>query len=143
MQGGHGLLTLASIVEAETRLEQERALVAAVYANRLREGWRLEADPTVAFALDRKGKRLYHRHLEVDSAFNTYRRSGLPLGPIGNPGPAAMAAAAAPDSLCQAMFFVADGHGGHVFSRTAAEHRKAAEQFRRVRAAAQREQSGR
>ena len=141
-QGGHRLLTLASIVEAETRLQAERPLVAAVYANRLREGWKLEADPTVAFALDRKGQRLYHRHLEVDSAFNTYRRSGLPPGPIGNPGLAALAAAARPDSLCRAMFFVADGIGGHVFSLTAKEHREAAERFRRVRAAARREQGG-
>lgn len=128
------LLTLASIVEAEARREDERSLIAAVYVNRLRKGRRLEADPTVAFILLKKGKRLYYRDLEVDSPFNTYRNKGLPPGPIGNPGRAALEAAAHPDPTCKAMFFVSDGQGGHVFSNTAAEHEDAVREFRRIRA---------
>ncbi len=128
------LLTLASIVEAEARRADERALISAVYVNRLRRGRRLEADPTVAFILLKKGKRLYYRDLEVDSPFNTYRNKGLPPGPIGNPGRAALWAAAHPDSTCYAMFFVSDGEGGHVFSRTSTEHEAAVREFRRIRA---------
>ncbi len=128
------LLTLASIVEAEARREDERPLIAAVYVNRLRKGRRLEADPTVAFILLKKGKRLFYRDLEVDSPFNTYRNKGLPPGPIGNPGLAALEAAARPDPDCEAMFFVSDGEGGHVFSRTAREHEAAVREFRRIRA---------
>jgi UPF0755 protein len=129
----HALLTLASIVEAEARRADERARIAAVYANRLRAGWRLEADPTVAYVLDKKGQRLFYKDLEVGSAWNTYRRRGLPPGPIGNPGEAALAAAAAPDTACDALYFVSDGDDGHVFSRTAAEHERAVREFRRRR----------
>ncbi|MEN8007234.1 MAG: endolytic transglycosylase MltG [Candidatus Krumholzibacteriota bacterium] len=128
------LLTLASIVEAEARREDERRLIAAVYVNRLRRGRRLEADPTVAYILRKKGKRLFYRDLEVESPFNTYRNGGLPPGPIGNPGLAALEAAARPDPTCSAMYFVSDGEGGHVFSRTAAEHQAAVREFRRIRA---------
>jgi len=128
------LLTLASIVEAEARHDEERPLIAAVYVNRLRKGWRLEADPTVAFILEKKGKRLFYRDLEVASSFNTYRTKGLPPGPIGNPGLAALEAAAHPDSSCRAMYFVSDGQGGHVFSLTAREHEAAVLEFRRTRA---------
>jgi UPF0755 protein len=95
---------------------------------------RLEADPTVAFILRKKGKRLFYRDLEADSRYNTYRVKGLPPGPIGNPGLAALEAAAAPDSNCRALFFVSDGAGGHVFSRTAKEHEAAVREFRRIRA---------
>jgi UPF0755 protein len=130
----HELLTLASIVEAEARLADERPRIAAVYHNRLRRGWRLEADPTVAYFLDKRGDRLLYRDLERSSPFNTYRRSGLPPGPIGNPGRLSLAAAARPDTLCEDLFFVADGRGGHVFSRTAAEHQRAVAEYRRRRA---------
>jgi len=128
------LLTLASIVEAEARLDDERPLIAAVYVNRLRQGWRLEADPTVAYILKKKGQRLFYRDLDVFSPFNTYRNQGLPPGPIGNPGPAALEAAARPDSSCRAMYFVSDGQGGHVFSLTAREHEAAVQEFRKARA---------
>jgi UPF0755 protein len=127
------LLVLASIVEAEARRDDERPLIAAVYVNRLRKGWRLEADPTVAFILRKKGKRLFYRDLEVSSPFNTYRNRGLPPGPIGNPGRAALEAAAHPDTACRAMYFVSDGRDGHVFSRTAREHETAVRKFRRDR----------
>ncbi|MCP4574337.1 MAG: endolytic transglycosylase MltG [bacterium] len=131
--GKHALLTLASIVEAEARRADERTRIAAVYRNRLSAGWRLEADPTVAFILVKKGQRLFYRDLEAQSAWNTYRRRGLPPGPIGSPGVAALAAAAAPDTSCDAFYFVSDGADGHVFSRTAAEHEEAVREFRRLR----------
>lgn len=129
----HQLLTLASIVEAEARLDAERPLIAAVYRNRLQRGWKLEADPTVAYVLGRKGTRLFHKDLEVDSPYNTYRYGGLPPGPIGGPGPASLEAAAHPDTSCRALFFVSDGDRGHVFSSTAAEHARAVARFRAIR----------
>ncbi len=134
------LLTLASIVQAEVKLTAEGPLIAAVYRNRLAAGWKLEADPTVAYVLGRKGKRLFHKDLEVRSPYNTYRHKGLPPGPIGNPGQQALLAAARPDTTCRAMFFVSDGADGHVFSRTAAEHARAVARFRKARARARRQQ---
>lgn len=130
---GHELLTLASLVEAEARLAEERTRIAAVYSNRLRQGWRLEADPTVAYVLRKKGKRLYFKDLEVDSPYNTYRQRGLPPGPIGCPGEPALQAAARPDPQTGEMYFVSDGAGGHVFSRTLQEHEQAVRRFRRIR----------
>ena len=130
---GHELLTLASIVEAEARLARERPLIAAVYANRLARGWRLEADPTVAYFLAKKGRRLYYKDLRRESLYNTYRHHGLPPGPIDNPGSAALLATALPDSACRALYFVSDGNGGHVFSETAREHEAAVERFRQAR----------
>jgi UPF0755 protein len=126
----HALLTLASLVEAEARLAAERATVAAVYHNRLARGMRLEADPTVAFWLGKRGERLLYRDLAVPSPYNTYRRRGLPPGPVLAPGAAAIAAAAAPDTACTALYFVADGAGGHVFSETLAEHEAAVRRYR-------------
>ncbi len=134
----HELLTLASIVEAEARLDDERPLIAAVYSNRLRRNWRLEADPTVAYFLRKRGKRMFFKDLEVDSPYNAYQNRGLPPGPIGNPGLASILAAAKPDSASKAMFFVSDGRGGHVFSQTKQEHDAAVRRYRRSRAARQR-----
>ena len=128
----HELLTLASLVEAEAQLPAERSRVAAVYLNRLRKGLRLEADPTVAFWLGKRGQRLLYRDLEVDSPFNTYRRSGLPAGPVLAPGAAAIAAAASPDPDCTALYFVADGRGGHVFSETLEQHLEAVAGYREL-----------
>jgi UPF0755 protein len=132
--GRHGVLTLASIVEAETPLAAEMPLVAAVYLNRLDGGRRLEADPTIAHAQGKRGRRILYSDLEADSAFNTYRRAGLPPGPIGSPGLAAIRAVLAPEPDFPAFFFVADGKGGHVFSETLAEHERAVEAYRRRRA---------
>jgi peptidoglycan lytic transglycosylase G len=132
----HQLLTLASLVESEARKDEERALVAAVYTNRLARNWRLEADPTVAFILGKTGRRLYFKDLKVDSPYNTYRVAGLPPGPIASPGLHSLMAAARPDSTCSAMYFVSDGAGGHVFSRTIQEHEEAVRRFRKIRAAA-------
>jgi len=128
----HELLSLAALVEAESRHDHERPLVAAVYRNRLRRGMRLEADPTVAFWLGKRGQRLLYRDLEVDSPFNTYRRPGLPVGPVLAPGLAAIMAAGAPDTTCDALYFVADGDGGHVFSNTLAEHNRAVAHYREL-----------
>jgi UPF0755 protein len=124
------LVTLASIIEAEARQTLERPLVAAVYANRLRAAMRLEADPTVAFWLSKRGQRLFYSDLKVNSPFNTYLRPGLPPGPIGSPGWSALAAAALPDTACRALYFVADGHGGHVFSLTLDQHNRAVQKYR-------------
>jgi UPF0755 protein len=128
----HDLLTLASIVEAEAQRADERERIAAVYHNRLAAGMRLEADPTVAFWLGKRGERLLYRDLEVDSPYNTYRRRGLPAGPIGAPGRDAILAAARPDTTSRELYFVADGEGGHVFSRTHAEHERAVAEYRRL-----------
>ncbi|MFO7654435.1 MAG: endolytic transglycosylase MltG [Candidatus Krumholzibacteriia bacterium] len=129
----HDLVTLGSIVEAESRRSDERARVAAVYANRLRDGWKLDADPTVAYFLAKRGQRLLHVDLARTSPYNTYRTAGLPPGPIGNPGLPALLAAARPDTTCRAYFFVSDGDGGHVFSRTWEEHSAAVKAYRQRR----------
>ncbi len=129
----HALLTLASIVEAETGRSGERSQVAAVYVNRLARGMRLEADPTVAFGVGKRGERLLYSDLRVASRYNTYLRPGLPPGPIDNPGWASIRAAARPDTTCRALYFVADGAGGHVFSRTLEGHRHAVARYRALR----------
>ena len=134
-QSHHELLTLASIVEAEARHDDERTLISAVYSNRLRRNWRLEADPTVAYILQKRGKRMFYKDLEIDSPYNAYRKRGFPPGPIGNPGLAALQASAIPDSTCDAMYFVSDGEGGHVFSKTAKEHEEAVQEYRKSKAA--------
>lgn len=129
----HRVLTLASIVEAEATVDHERPKVAAVYLNRLREGWKLEADPTVAYALGKEGQRLTYGDLQTESAYNTYRNPGLPPGPINSPGRASILAVLWPEPGFDAMYFVADGAGGHRFSRTWPEHREAVRQYRRAR----------
>ena len=128
------VIILASIVEAEAQVPAERPRIAAVYLNRLRRGMRLEADPTVAYAL-RARRRLYFKDLEVDSPWNTYRVMGLPPTPICNPGrsslEAVMIAAHAPPTAD--LYFVARGDGTHIFSRTYEQHEQAC---LRIRAAA-------
>jgi UPF0755 protein len=128
----HQALTLASIVEAEARVPEERAMVSAVYHNRLRIGMKLDADPTVAYARGGYRGRLYYKDLETDSPYNTYRRPGLPPGPICNPGEGAIRAALWPDESLRALYFVARGDGRHEFSETLAQHAAA---VRRARAA--------
>ncbi len=127
------VVTLASIVEAEAIHDDERPRVAAVYLNRLRRGWKLEADPTVAYALRKEGQRLVFRDLEVDSAYNTYRHPGLPPGPINSPGLSSIRAVLWPEPNFRAMYFVADGKGRHRFSETWEEHRQAVRDYRRAR----------
>jgi UPF0755 protein len=121
----HELLTLASIVEAEVMIDSERPRVAAVFLNRLKIGWKLQADPTVRYALDKYGVKLTLDDLEVESDYNTYLHHGLPPGPICNPGEASIRAVFEPLEECQDLFFVATGMGDHIFSRTEAEHLRA------------------
>lgn len=127
------VLTLASIIEAEARLPGERPIISAVYHNRLARGMRLEADPTVAYAMGGYRGRLLYDDLLIDSPYNTYRHAGLPPGPICNPGRAAIEAALAPDSTCEALYFVARGDGGHIFSVTLKEHLAAVAAVRKQR----------
>ena len=107
--------------------------ISAVYHNRLKLHWRLEADPTVAYALGGVRRPLTYRDLRVDSPYNTYRKRGLPPGPICNPGLKALIAAVKPAVGCKDLYFVADGSGRHVFSRTLAEHLRAKKELRRRR----------
>ncbi len=121
------IVTLASLVEAETSLEEERPLIAGVFANRLRRGMLLQCDPTVVYALKRRNEwrgRLLRIHWEVDDLYNTYRYPRLPPGPINSPGRAALAAAINPQPTPY-LYFVAKPGGGHTFSKTLAEHNRA------------------
>lgn len=127
------LWTLASMVEAEARLPEERSRIAAVFWNRLRRGMRLESDPTVLYALGRPAGRVLYRDLEVDSPYNTYRYAGLPPGPIDSPGRASLQAVVHPLEGCRDLFFVARGDGSHVFSQTLAAHNRAKARIRRER----------
>lgn len=126
----HQVLTLASIIEAETRIPKERALVSAVYHNRLKRRMRLEADPTVAYAMGGYKGRLLYADLEIDSPYNTYRNYGLPPGPICSAGVASLRAALYPDSTSKALYFVARGDGSHIFSGSLREHRGAVKRAR-------------
>jgi UPF0755 protein len=117
-------VTLASIVEKETGKPAERRAVAGVYCNRLKIGMKLDADPTVIYPVTRGkplGRRILRSELNADTGYNTYRRPGLPIGPIANPGRASIAAVLDPEQH-EYIYFVADGTGGHIFARTYAEH---------------------
>lgn len=127
----HQVMTLASIVEAEARAADERPTIAAVYHNRLKKRMRLEADPTVAYAMGGFRGRLYYKDLAIDSPYNTYQRAGLPPGPICNPGEASIRAALYPAEGVDALYFVARGDGRHVFSNTLREHNAAVREARR------------
>jgi UPF0755 protein len=121
------IVSLASLVEAETSLEEERHLIAGVFANRLRRGMLLQCDPTVIYALKRRDEwkgRLLRIHWEVDDPYNTYRYPGLPPGPINSPGRAALAAAISPQATPY-LYFVAKPGGGHAFSKSLSEHNRA------------------
>lgn len=128
-----GVVTLASIVEKEARLDDERPVIAGVYANRLERGIALYADPTVIFALKLAGTwdgNLRRPDLQLDSPYNTYRYPGLPPGPIASPGLASLRAAAAPADV-EYLYFVSRNDGSHVFSRTLAEHNRQVNEWQR------------
>lgn len=127
------VVTLASIVEKEARVWEERPAIAGVYHNRLRRGMRLEADPTVQYAVGEHQRRLLRRHIEETAGdpYNTYRNAGLPPGPIGSPSTAAIQATLNP-AAHDYLFFVARGDGSHVFTRTYAEHLREVARYRRV-----------
>jgi UPF0755 protein len=120
----HQVLTLASLVEGEARKADERALIAGVLMNRLQNSMLLQCDATVQYALGKRHARLTYDDLKVDSRYNTYKYSGLPPGPIDNPGKASIVAALAPQQS-PFLFYVARGDGSHVFSRTFTEHQAA------------------
>ena len=124
------VVTLASIIQAEAIYGSEMPRISAVYHNRLRAGMRLEADPTVAYALGGVRRRLWLKDLKVKSPYNTYRNKGLPPGAICNPGRSALEAAVNPLKKSNEYYFVADGTGRHHFSRTYNEHLQAKHRIR-------------
>ena len=126
------VLALASIVEGEAVLDHERPTIAGVYLNRLKKRMRLEADPTVQYAIPDGRRRLTYSDLRYDSPYNTYLHYGLPPGPINSPGRKSILAVLYPEKHSY-LYFVADGTGGHVFSRDYAEHQKAVKAYRRIR----------
>ena len=130
----HRTVTLASLVEKEGKLAEERPKIAAVFANRLRIGMKLDCDPTTIYAalLEKRYRgAIYRSDLNSDQAYNTYKHVGLPPGPIANPGLASMRAALEP-AESDSLFFVAraDGSGGHEFSSNIAAHESAVERYR-------------
>ena len=132
------IVTLASIVEKETGKASERRMVAGVYCNRLRIGMKLDADPTVIYPITKGkplGRRIKRSELNAVTGYNTYREPGLPEGPIANPGKESIAAVLNP-AQTNALYFVADGTGGHVFADTLEQHeanRKRWYEIRRAR----------
>ena len=130
-------LIMASIVEKETAQPDERAQVASVFVNRLREPMRLQTDPTVIYGVTdgerALGRPLRQSELDAVTPYNTYRVDGLPPTPIANPGRAAIAAALDPDDTPY-LYFVADGTGGHTFSTNLADHNRAVARWREIQA---------
>ena len=131
----HDTVTLASLVEKEGKLPQERPVIAAVFENRLHIGMKLDCDPTTIYAalLDNRYRGVIHKSdLESENLYNTYRHRGLPPGPIANPGLASLKAVLEPADS-EALYFVArpDGSGGHEFSNTIAAHQAATARYRR------------
>ena len=125
------LMTLASIVEKEARIPEERPVIAAVYLNRLRNGMLLQADPTVQYALGKHVARVYYKDLEVTSPYNTYTHKGLPPGPIASPGRASIEAALYPANV-PFEYFVAFPDGHHEFRRDLKGHEEAKIEARRA-----------
>jgi UPF0755 protein len=129
------VMALASIIEKEARLAEERPVISAVYHNRLRARMPLQADPTVQYALGRHVDRVLYKDLEVSSAYNTYKHAGLPPGPIASPGLPSIEAALFPANVPY-LFFVATPDGHHEFRTTFSEHREAIGEIRKARKAA-------
>jgi UPF0755 protein len=131
----HPVVTLASLVEKETGVPAERALVAGVFENRLKKGMLLQCDPTTIYAalLDNRYRNAIHRSdLASQNGYNTYTHAGLPPGPIANPGAEAIAAALHPAATDYLYFVAKPGGGGHQFSTTLAEHGNAVKRYRKV-----------
>jgi UPF0755 protein len=128
----HQIVTMAAMIEREASAPQDRARIAGVIENRLKRGMRLQIDATVLYALGRHKERVLYRDLQVDSPYNTYRRAGLPPGPIASPGKLSLQAALRPERH-DYLFYVAKPDGSHLFTRTLAEHEKAVRQMRALR----------
>ncbi|MGE0753640.1 MAG: endolytic transglycosylase MltG [Alphaproteobacteria bacterium] len=128
-------VTLASIVEKETGIAEERGRVAAVFTNRLRRNMKLQSDPTVIYAVEQKSgplkRALTRADLRADSPYNTYRYFGLPPAPIANPGRKSIEAVLNPPASNE-YYFVATGNGGHHFSETLKQHNEFVKQYRKV-----------
>jgi len=124
------IVTLASLIEKEAAVASERALISAVFRNRLRRGMRLQSDPTAVYDLPGNTGRVRPSHLDRESPYNTYKIKGLPPGPIANPGQAALIAAVRPADDSKVLYFVARNDRTHVFSRSYREHRRAIRQNR-------------
>ena len=137
----HAVITLASIVEKEARLAEERPVIAAVYHNRLRQGMPLQADPTVQYAIGEHRNRVLYRDLKIDSPYNTYRNRGLPPGPIASPGRASIEAALYPANVPY-RYFVAHPDGHHEFRVTFEEHTAARRLVQRRPSSGSRGRSG-
>lgn len=123
-------VTLASIIEKEAMLDKERPRISAVFHNRLTQGMKLQADPTVRYALRKWTGRMVYKDLKVDSPFNTYLVRGLPPSPICNPGLPSLIAAVNPLPGSQELYFVAQGDGSHYFSKSAKEHQRAKARYK-------------
>jgi UPF0755 protein len=128
----HDVITLASIIEKEAKLAEERPVISAVYHNRLRIGMALQADPTVQYAMGVHTNRVLFRDLKTASPYNTYRQTGLPPGPIASPGKASIEAALFPADVPY-LYFVAHPDGHHEFRSTFSAHTKAIREVRKSR----------
>ncbi|NOZ33186.1 MAG: endolytic transglycosylase MltG [Alphaproteobacteria bacterium] len=140
------LVILASIVEKETGVAAERPKVAGVFINRLRRNMRLQSDPTIIYGITggegTLGRGLRRSEIDAETPYNTYQINGLPVGPIANPGIDALKAVANPE-VTEALYFVADGTGGHAFANTYAEHRRNVAAWRKIEAAREAEKKDR
>lgn len=134
----HRIVTEASLIEREARVQDDRPRIAGVIDNRLKRGMRLEVDATVLYALGHHKQRVLFKDLEVDSPYNTYRHKGLPPGPIANPGLAALQAALRPEAN-EFLYYVARPDGSHIFTRTLPEHEAAKRRARAERRQLERE----
>lgn len=128
----HEVITLASIIQREAGSSSEIPLISGVFHNRLRDKWRLQADPTVLYALGDPDRLLTRADLKVESPYNTYLNKGLPSGPIGNPGMEAILGALRPEETTY-FYFVAIEKGKHHFSETLAEHNRMIREIKRNR----------
>ena len=128
----HEVVTLASIIEGEAKIDSERPVISAVYNNRLKRGMLLQASPTIQFLLPDGPRRLLKKDLEIDSPYNTYKYPGLPPGPINNPGIKSIRAALYPAPV-KYLYFVARGDGSHIFTYTLREHLRAKRTLDRLR----------
>ena len=117
----HKVLTMASIVEGEAKIDDERSIIAGVYYNRLKKGMLLEADPTVQYSISDGPRRLFYKDYKTISPYNTYLHPGLPPGPVNNPGKKSIMAAINP-SKHSFLYFIADGTGKHIFSNSYQQH---------------------